>query len=313
MNLPHVHLLLNHFPTIGFSIGIGLFLVAIAVRSDDLKRASLAVFFLIALVTIATYTSGNAAAEAIKERPEFSDALIKSHESAALLAYLFMEITGFIAWLGLWQFRQISRLPAWNTAAVLILSLVTFGLMANAANIGGDIRHPEIQSAPLTETAAGEESPTTMARSLGDFVTAYPWVWPACETLHFVGLSLLFTVVLLVDLRLLGMAKRLSFASLYQLLPWGMLGFGINLVTGMLFFIGTPQQYTKNIAFYWKIGLIMLAGVNALYFMFFDETWAVGPGDDAPLRAKVVAASTIFLWLGVLFFGHMLPFIGNAF
>ena len=36
-------------------------------------------------------------------------------------------------------------------------------------------------------------------------------------------------------------------------------------------------------------------------------------GDDAPLRAKVVAASAIFLWLGVLFCGHMLPFIGNAF
>ena len=311
MNLPHVHLLLNHFPTIGFSIGLGLFLVALAAKSDDLKRASLGVFFVMALLTIATYVSGNAAAEAIKGRPGFSDALIGSHESAALLAYLFMEITGFLAWLGLWQFRQISRLPGWNMAAVLILSIVTFGLMANAANIGGEIRHPEIQSPQ--ETAADGAGGPTMAKSIGEFVTGHTWVWPACETLHFVGLCLLFTVVLLVDLRILGMAKKLSFASLYQLLPWGMLGFGINLVTGTMFFIGTPGQYTNNIAFYWKVAFIMLAGMNALYFMFFDETWAVGPGADAPLSAKFVAASTIFLWLGVLFFGHMLPFIGNSF
>ena len=112
---------------------------------------------------------------------------------------------------------------------------------------------------------------------------------------------------------MLGMAKQLSFDGLHKLLPLGLLGFGVNLTTGMLFFITIPEQYTKNIAYYWKVALIMLAGLNALYFMVFEEAWEVGPGEDAPLRTKVIAASAIFLWIGVLFFGHMLPFIGNAF
>ena len=45
MNLAHVHLLLNHFPTIGMIVGLGLFVVAILAKSDHLKRASLVIFF----------------------------------------------------------------------------------------------------------------------------------------------------------------------------------------------------------------------------------------------------------------------------
>ena len=89
-------------------------------------------------------------------------------------------------------------------------------------------------------------------------------------------------------------------------------GFSINLVTGMVFFIATPTQYTTNVAFYWKIVFMLLAGINVLY-LTFDESWALPEGVDAPLTAKVVAGARIFLWLGVIFFGRMLPFIGNSF
>ena len=59
--------------------------------------------------------------------------------------------------------------------------------------------------------------------------------------------------------------------------------------------------------------LMVFAGVNLLYFTVFDEAWALGQGDDAPLRAKVIAASTMSLWVGVIYFGRMLPYIGNSF
>ncbi len=312
LNLAHVHLLLNHFPTIGFGIGLGLFLVALIRKSEELKQASFVIFFLIALLAIPTYVTGNAAEEAIKGTAGVSEARMSAHESAALLAFLFMEITGFVAWLGLWQSRHLTRIASWSMPAVLLLSIVTFVLMSNAATLGGQIRHPEIMGA---EAAAAPEAPADsyMARTVGAFVTNNTWVWPACESLHFVGLCLLFTVVLIVDLRMLGMAKKISFQAVYQLLPFGMLGFGLNLITGMMFFISTPGQYTKNVAFHWKMLFVVLAGINVLYFMLFDESWKVGAGDDAPLRAKFVAASAIFLWIGVLYFGHMLPFIGNAF
>ena len=65
MNLAHIHLLLNHFPTIGMIIGIGLFLIGLLGKSHELKEASLVVFLGIAMLALPTYMSGNAAQEKI--------------------------------------------------------------------------------------------------------------------------------------------------------------------------------------------------------------------------------------------------------
>ena len=150
---------------------------------------------------------------------------------------------------------------------------------------------------------------------LSHFVINYRWVWPACETLHFIGMALLIGVVGVVDLRMLGFIKRVSFAPLHRLLPWGIGGFVINLITGVMFFFGDPYQYKDNIAFIMKLLFILIAGVNVLvfYLTFFDKVESMGPGDDAPFGAKVVAVTSLFLWFGVMYWGRMLPFVGNAF
>jgi len=237
-----------------------------------------------------------------------------------------MEITGAAAWLGLWQFRRSSRPSNVTLLTVLLLSIVTLALVSNAANLGGPIRHPEILSGPdeaVTTQPAGARPAVPQTATgvrlgldsggLGKFILSVPWMWPVCETLHFIGLSLLLGVVLLVDLRMLGVMRNVSFATLHRLLPWGILGFGVNVLTGMMFFIAAPEQYTQNGAFHWKIAFVLIAGANALYFTMFDETWTLGPGDDAPLTAKFAAVSALFLWVAVMYCGSMLPFLGNAF
>jgi uncharacterized membrane protein len=308
MDLTHIHLLLNHFPTIGYIIGGGLFVLSLIAKSDDLKRASLVILLGIALIAIPTYMSGNGAADGIKTLPGVTKSMIETHEGAALVAMTFMLLTGAFAWLGLWQIRRLARVPNWNLAVILVLTLVSFGLMARASNLGGEIRHAEIRGGQETVTPEG-----ALARTVGSFVTDTPWMWPTCETLHFVGLSLLCGVVFLVNLRVLGVVRGVSFASLHRLLPWAALGFGLNIGTGMLFFVGIPGQYIHNAAFYWKIGLVMLAGANALYFTLFDVPWSLGPKDEAPLTAKIAAASATLLWVGVMYCGSMLPFLGNSF
>jgi hypothetical protein len=308
MDLAHIHLLLNHFPTIGYIIGGGLFLLSLITESDDLKRASLVVLVGISLISIPTYLSGNGAQDAIKSQPGILKSQIEAHEGAALVALGFMEFTGAFAWLALWQFRRLARVPGWNLAVILVLMLLTLGLMARASNLGGEIRHAEIRASQGTVASEG-----ALARTVGMFVTDTPWMWPTCETLHFIGLTLLLGVVLLVDLRVLGVLKGVSFASLHRLLPWAAIGFGVNVVTGILFFVGIPGQYIHNASFYWKMALVMLAGANALYFTLFEEPWALGPKEDAPLTAKIAAVSAMVLWVGVLYCGSMLPFLGNAF
>src|SRR5262245_28789267 len=105
MNLAHIHLLFNHFPVIGFAVALGLFIVAVAGKNQALQHASLVIFFLIAVIAIPTYLSGNAAWEQICPPPDqkcvpgTTEDAIRAHEDAALPAFLLMELTGFIAWL----------------------------------------------------------------------------------------------------------------------------------------------------------------------------------------------------------------------
>ena len=306
MNLAHIHLLLNHFPTVGFAVGLGLFVVALVGRSEELKRSSMIIFVLMSLLAFATYVSGNAAQMVLKGRDGVSDALIKAHQDAALLAFIFMEITGVLAWIALWQYRQISRMRAWTVTAVLILSIISFGLMAQAANLGGGIRHPEITAG----TVAPHELIET-ATIVASFVVDNPWVWPGSETFHFIGLSLLFGIVLMVNLRMLGIIRTVPFAAMHRLLPWGMLGLVINTITGMLFFVAKPEQYTYNLAFQLKVVFLLLAGGNLLFLTVFDDAWVFEEGDEPALPVKLVAACSIFLWIGVIFFGRMLPYIGS--
>jgi hypothetical protein len=144
----------------------------------------------------------------------------------------------------------------------------------------------------------------------------YPWIWPLCEILHFAGLCLLLGITGGLDLRILGLAKRVPIAALQRMIPLAIAGFVINLLTGALFFAGAPFQYIHNYPFWLKMLSIFLAGVNVAVFQWRGLAQAVdrvGPGEDAPFPAKVVAATSLVLWVAVIWWGRMLPFLGNAF
>lgn len=311
VNVAHLHLLLNHVPTVGTTIAIGLMLLALVRRNDHLKHVSLEVFFLVALATLPAYMTGVAAQMSIEGREGVTQQIIDLHHDAALVAFILMQITGAFAWLALWQFRRRSSPAGWALTVVLLLSVLTVSVMARAATLGGEIRHQEIRIEDATPAVPGAGWLTKAG--LQNLVTTYPWVWPAAETLHFLGLCLIFGVLGLINLRLMGVMRGIPFAAVHRLLPWGMLGFAVNLATGMIFFISTSEQYTANGPFYWKMLFLMLAGLNFLYLTVVDHAFRLAPGDDTPVYDKAIAVSAIALWIGVIYWGRMLPFIGNAF
>ncbi|MBV9506974.1 MAG: DUF2214 family protein, partial [Acidobacteriia bacterium] len=271
------------------------------------------ILFFIALLSIPAFATGTAAQLALESTPQASKSAIATHENAAFVALAFVELTGALAWLGLWQYRRLSRVPQGTLAAVLLCGLVTFGLMTRAANLGGEVRHSAAPTAPpAVETEAAADS--SLVGVIADAMVNQKWCWAASETVHFIGLSLLFGVVLLLDLRMLGFLRGIPFSVLHRILPWGVLGFGVNVVTGMLFFVGAPPNfYVTNPVFFWKLVLILVAGANALYFTVFERPWILGAGDTPPIAAKLAAAFGIFLWVGVIFCGQMLPFLGHSF
>jgi uncharacterized membrane protein len=314
MNLAHLHLVLNHFPIVGTVIGLGLFVVSLAGKNDDLKRASLIVLAAVALLALPTFFSGIGAQRAIRNDPAVSAVLIERHEGAALLALFFVEIAGALALVGLWQ-RHVStgQRSSWTLMAVLFFSVVTAGLMARVGTTGGEIRHPEIRVAqevggtPESGLSALVHVFEPSPGKFTDLMLVSKWWWAFMMDLHFIGLALLIGTVGILNLRILGFAKQLPVAPLHRLTPWAMGAFGINALTGILAFIGMPNYYTFDVAFWLKILALLILGLNVAAFYLTDAFHSVehlGPGEDAPLLAKCFAATSLFLWFAVIALGR---------
>ncbi len=150
--------------------------------------------------------------------------------------------------------------------------------------------------------------------ALSEWVVTTPWAWPLAETLHFLGLALLIGIIAPLDVRLLGFMRSIPVSALRALVPWAVAGFVVNLATGLMFFIATPDQYVRNLSWWFKVLFLVIAGVNMLMFETTHRSRleAMGTGDTPP-SFKVIGAVSLVSWLMVVYWGRMLPFIGNAF
>ena len=107
------------------------------------------------------------------------------------------------------------------------------------------------------------------ASAIKALVSGATWVWPTSEALHFIGLWLLFGILLIANLRLMGLMRGIPFSAVHRLLPWAVLGLVLNTVTGMGWVLAAANQYVENYSFFWKIGLLLLAQLNLLYITVF--------------------------------------------
>jgi hypothetical protein len=143
----------------------------------------------------------------------------------------------------------------------------------------------------------------------GPAVRASTWLFATGETFHFIGLSLLVGALLIVDLRLLGLIKRVPIRAALAFLPFAVIGFLINAATGWEFFTADPKMYWPNPAFKLKMFLIVVAGLNALIFTVMEHrhVLVLGPDEQTSTFTKVTAGLSLSLWLAVLLLGRLLP------
>ena len=308
MDFPHLHLLLNHFPIIGTMVGAGLFLTSLFVSTEDVRLSSLIIFVVVALLAIPAFITGVGAQEKIVADTSISNDRIQRHEGAAELAIWFMEVTGAVAVIALWQcVRRVTPAPG-ITLAILVFSLLTIALMARTGNTGGEIRHSEIRSGEENTAADAalayfEPSPARFTR----LMIINKWWWAFMMDMHFFGLVLLIGTIGMLNLRVLGFVKQVPIAALNKLVPWGLAGFGMNVTTGLLAFIGMPTFYTHDIAFVLKIAAILLAAAAMAVFYLsgaYRDCEALGPEKDAPLGAKLIAGTSLVLWFAVIVLGR---------
>lgn len=147
---------------------------------------------------------------------------------------------------------------------------------------------------------------TPLAISIGE--NWFPWV----ESAHVVALALVAGTIFIVDTRLVGLTSRqLRFSYLSErLLPWTWGAFICAAITGSLMFIANATGYISNTPFLIKMGLLVLAGLNMLYFQNVTfrsvANWDSG---RPPQNARVAGYVSLVLWAGVIACGRWAGFV----
>lgn len=157
MNASQIHLALNHVPLFFSLIGGAILLYGFIKKSDSIKIMSLYFMIAAALFTIPVYLTGDGAEEMIEKLPGVSESMIHEHEEMAEIGLIIIIITG-IAALGSLVLKKKASLLKVGLILSVILSFASFGVMAQTAHLGGQIRHNEIRNGTVvnTESESGE-------------------------------------------------------------------------------------------------------------------------------------------------------------
>ncbi len=148
---------------------------------------------------------------------------------------------------------------------------------------------------------------------LGTALRESLYMFPIIEGVHLIGLALSVGLILLTDLRLVGLFLRNVPVQdvLHQLRPWVLAGFAITFITGTLLIWAEGPRIWQIPVFPIKLLLIALAGLNAIWFEFkYGRTvleWGVKP--EFPKGAKVAGWLSLVSWTAVVICGRLIPYL----
>lgn len=139
------------------------------------------------------------------------------------------------------------------------------------------------------------------------------WLFPVIETVHIVGIVLLVGSTAVLDLRLMGLTFRQESVSKIaeRFIPWSLAGFIVQIVTGLLLFSSEATKMYSNLGFQIKMGLLVIAGINALVFHSIAYQ-SVGKWDRdpvGPLSARAAGLVSLVLWFGIVAAGRWIAYV----
>jgi uncharacterized membrane protein len=304
----HIHIILNHFPTVGFVFALFFFCGGLILNNDVMKRAALSVFVICGILGASTYVTGASAMWALTDPKPYGDvtqARINAHRDWALMSLFGLGLTGVFSYVQVWRYRSQAAFSKTMMYVVLALAVITLGLMAETGHRGGQINHPEIRLATdVFDTNAASYWSPQIELLINNIIWFVPW-----QTVHFFGYTIVFATVLAVSLRIFGYWKAMPFSAVHRILPLGAFGVFMNVFTGMLMLMADTNRYVNESAFWPKMFFLPIGVIAVLYFSLSDKLWAVKAGEDAPMSAKWVAALVLFSWTIVIMGGRLLPYL----
>jgi hypothetical protein len=139
-----------------------------------------------------------------------------------------------------------------------------------------------------------------------------PWVYPVVMATHLSCIALFGGMILMTDLRLLGLAFRdQTIAEVVNgLRPFKRIGFMIMVTCGLLMAGSEAPTYYPNPYFWTKMTLLLLVGVHALIFkpIVYDHPEELDKAPMIPTRAKAAAVLSLVLWVSIPICGRLIGY-----
>ena len=150
MNQTHIHLLITHLPIFGSILGGLVLMQGLWTKSFQTITAAYNLFIVSSIGAGIAYFTGEGASESVEDLQGVVEATIKHHEQFALIALISLIILGLASILGLFLTFTKSSLTRATAFVILIISLISFGLVARTGYLGGQIRHTEISDESIS-------------------------------------------------------------------------------------------------------------------------------------------------------------------
>jgi len=145
--------------------------------------------------------------------------------------------------------------------------------------------------------------------ALGAWVRGSPVAYPVANLVHLLGLVLLIGGIGIVDLRLIGLGRRIPLMPIARFLtPLAIAGLMLLLASGFLLFAADAGPLIRSAAFRWKMVLLALALINAILFQLLWRRKVGGWSRGVPSPARAMAGLSLGLWLAIATFGRLIAY-----
>lgn len=136
---------------------------------------------------------------------------------------------------------------------------------------------------------------------------------PIIQAIHIIGIAVIMGTVVMLNLRILGLAARSQVQSemIQRLLPWFWFALISNLISGSVFVFARPARYFNNPVFAWKLAFLIPAVLLTFGFHQLarrrDNYWELTKGSR--WVAKVFAISSLGLWIMTAMAGRWIAYV----
>ncbi len=165
----------------------------------------------------------------------------------------------------------------------------------------------------MTTDLLGWLGQTRLSAVIAESPTIFPWL----EVIHVIGIGAMVGTIMIVDLRLVGLAGRDYAVSRLSrtLLPFTWAGFLIALASGVLMFSSQPEMYWGNWYFRAKMVLLLLAGINMAVFHLLTARSMAGwdMHGTIPSAARAAGLASLAIWILVVAAGRWIGFTMTPF